>query len=191
MQFNAIMKKLLSALVMTILVFGMASGAFAYPYSGEWMFTLSGNDSNYGVDNLESAIENWFESAKNETRDVDLVFYDKVDQGQSSENGLMTLTYGAGNLYGTWATESPIEFYSVKAGTEFAFYWLSTPLTEGFWTTEHLHNKGGKVPAISHLSAWNATTAEPPVATPEPGTLILLGMGLLGVLGIARKKFRR
>jgi len=182
------MRKHLLVFVTMVVVFAGTASAFAYQYSGELMFVMEKNEQNYAplYTDIETRMEQWFVN-KGITRDIELQPYDKIDQGKSSENGFMTITYGTGNLYGTWATEKPIEFYSVKGGTEFAFYWLSTPSSEGFWTTDHLKNGGGNVPAISHLSAWNPGTAD--TVVPEPGTIVLLGLGLLGVVGLGRKKF--
>ncbi len=175
-------------------------------YSGEWMFTANGNDSDLQdsitIDaadyfssgtamTLEDAIETWLFEVKGLTIET-VEFYQKCEAPDASStadgNGLY-ITYDSGNQTGTWATydienESSgplVDLYSVKASRKFAFYYLSPALDEGIWSTEHLENGGGQQPDISHFSAYTAT----PV--PEPATFILMAFSMAGP-GFFRKR---
>ncbi|MCP4348345.1 MAG: PEP-CTERM sorting domain-containing protein [Desulfobacterales bacterium] len=178
------MKKYLIYLSVAILVFGFSGTAGAY--SGTFMFNASGNDSNTPISELEMMIENWFTN-EGMARDIDLEFYAKVDAPAT------TTTDGSGDIQisyngdpdesesGSWLTADPIDFYSVKAGNGYAFYWVDGALS-GDWSTEHRDYKG-----LSHLSAWVDTSNDPGPAVPEPSTIILLVSGLLGIAGFSRK----
>ncbi|GEM_PF-1107403 len=101
---------------------------------------------------------------------------------------------------GTWASDpvsNTIEFYTVKAGDYFAMYYLAAPDSTGSWSTFDIWSiggpgtgghpaKGGGGLEISHFIGYNPSST--PV--PEPGTVILLGAGLVGLGLYGRRRMR-
>ena len=177
------MKKVCLALLLSVFtMFGFLSVSYSSTHSNpvEYMFTMPVNDSNTPRTVIEKEINEWFLDKKiTREEETQLDFYSKIKAPD--------LTYGDGKLSGAWSTDDPIEFYSVKAGNKFAFYWVGVEggSKNGTWTTEELKNGGGNIPALSRLSSWNPS---PPIPNPEPTTILLFGFGLLGLAGVSRKK---
>jgi len=141
-------------------------------YSGYYIGTFTGNESKSDLESLISIYLGVpFEADS----------YYKAEELNSWTEGPLSVTNGGGTT-GTWILDSPyaLGFYSVKGGTEYALYYVNPYQTTGTWSTEHLLNKGGEQPGLSHLSAV-AT------AVPEPTTMLLLGLGLVGLAGVGRK----
>ena len=126
------------------------------------------------MDSIEGEVETWFLNEKGVTRDIDFVRYAQVDSPGTSSGGLTSVTYDPGSKTGTWTTDKPIEFYTVKAANIFALYWIDGGASSGWWSTEHIF-KNGQNPAMSHISVWNPVT---PVV-PAPAAI------LLGVFGVS------
>lgn len=192
------MKKLLTRVLAAALLFGYSSIVSA---EAIYIGTYDGNDPSHAsadLDAFETTVSDWYNtyfetSAVYETEwgaDWDISLYAKVDGfGRSSENKLQVFAgEGGDNKKGTWQTAGPINMFSVKAASGYALYWLAPAALSGEWTTGEILNNGGKQPDISHLSAWTVTGYTPPEnPVPEPGTLILFGIGLLGISSLGRR----
>ncbi|UCF93344.1 MAG: hypothetical protein JSW39_04050 [Desulfobacterales bacterium] len=192
------MKKFLVVLSAILLLFGVSGTTLALPNSGEYMFTMPGNDpSNPGADLtfFELDIENWFLTEKAMNVDLTVEFYAKVDEPAVSTtegSGLLNVGYETDHKSGTWSTADLIDFYSVKAGPQFALYWVDPAATSGTWSTEDLYvGRNGNNPEISHVSTWRIIDGPTPAPVREPATLILFGSGLISLVGIDRKKRQR
>src|SRR5208337_2182610 len=104
--------------------------------------------------------------------------------GLSSSGVLNSLTWSNAALYGANNNSGTI-WNSVNggpvAGIDGSAQWI--------WTAANFANPGA--PGASD-SVFLATTIPdaPPVATPEPSTLLLFGSGLIGLVGVQRK-FRK
>lgn len=147
------------------------NGYWGAEWSGYYIGYFAENDSE---DLLKSLAETYLGEA------LTSVAYSKVDP-LPGDGGIL---YADGVYNGTWSVDSPyaLGFYAVKAGPQFALYYVDPYQTSGIWSTIHLTVGKDQMPEISHLSALAETA---PV--PEPATLILLGSGLLGLAGVRRK----
>jgi hypothetical protein len=184
------MKKLLLSL---IALFFIATGQ-VYA-SSIYVGTYGGNDSNTPLGDIENWVSQWLELDYT----LSLEAYAKVNfPATTSTDDKLTLsyTYEDDESYsGTWSTEDDINLFSVKAGNQFALFWVgekddpalwggSSGNWDSDWTGKN--NPSG----ISHFSAWTiqGEGEPPPGQVPEPSTVLLFGLGVLSLAGFGRRR---
>ena len=90
-----------------------------------------------------------------------------------------------------WGGTEAVTHISVKAGNSWILYELGTPLQQGGFITleSEIYGKTGGVKEIGHVTGYTGgitPIAETGTSVPEPGTFILMGLGLLAVPGIKK-----
>lgn len=93
-----------------------------------------------------------------------------------------------GDTWGAWVAPFEILYTIIKAGNNFAIYSQGAGASSGYWATAPiiLNGSGRDGRNLSHLSFYGRGD-NPPVNVAEPGTLVLLGAGLLA-LGLRRRR---
>ena len=101
-----------------------------------------------------------------------------------------TLVINAGGT-GTWtyspeATDPLITFFVAKGGPNFNLFANGGAPNSGTWVTP-TNPANGQPFGLSHITFYD-TGARPPLEIPEPGTLALVGLAMLGAGAVRRRK---
>lgn len=162
---------------------GCISGsAPGYPGGGDGIY------SNAGGGDFKAAVEVAIAGATGLT--FDLTLLGKSDEGAPfsySPDGAVSL---ASSFSGSWTQTSgagTVRFVTVKAANSFALFELSPASGTGAYSTMGILSNGGQQPTVSHLSFWS-TVATDVNEVPEPGAVVLLGSGVIGLLWLRKRK---
>jgi hypothetical protein len=128
-----------------------------------------------------------FDDANFNQADIDELYgvgYSLLGKSDSAGSGVTV----SGNTWSAPALSGYSSFIvGLKQATSWATYYFSpVNTTGGTWSTSGWTFIGEPAGGLSHLSVYVKGTA-----VPEPGTLALIGMGLLGLAASARRKLRR
>lgn len=161
-------------------------------YSGYYLGTISGNTNGQDYP-LASIISYYYFAMYAEEFDITSAF--KVESEEGSDSfatvGPLTVSWDENFKSGMWEfdadSDMSLGFYTVKGGNDFALYYVDPDQKSGIWTTRHLlvgSERRINHPELSHFTGVPATIH----STPEPTTLLLLGIGLLGLGVVARQR---
>ena len=159
-------------------------GYYGEDYSGYYLGTISGNTDGRNKP-LESIISYYyFLIIGHEMPKSDIFKVEKSSQDDYGVNGLLMVSWADDYKSGTWSINDPASsliFYAIKGANEFALYFVDPAGQNGLWTSRHLLNNRGNIPEISHFVG-----VDPPLAAPEPNSLLMLVFGLTGLGFVAR-----
>ena len=141
-----------------------------YIETGTGDYVGTGRLENYGDQNVKDFFTN---SGFTDITQIAISYF----PGDDAKSGWWDVTY-PGDV---------VQLLMVKGGTSFSIHEYDPLAIKGLWDVGHLYEVGanfaGGLPDMSFVRAYKDT-----VPVPEPGLLLLLGSGLIGLAAYGRRK---